>query len=237
MILTPDLLFIHIPKTAGMSCTDFLCEHLRGPIAYFSIKADLGTSTYRNAQVFPGFNHETLEEIYADRERMLNLSGMDVRKVSKILTIIRHPYDLELSTYLFFRNGHNNYLQVFKDSPNIAERIALAQCSFREFVVQSGYFRKESETSIGGRPYRMEDYFLLNGEMPPNVQILKFECLAESLPSAVRAFCASDFQDGFPHSNRSLGERQRMTVEIDDDVKALIIEKHQWVFEHSYYQP
>lgn len=236
MIVSPDILFIHIPKTAGISCTDFLCEHLRGPIGYFSFRPGADNSQYRNAQVYPGFNHETLEEIYADSERIQNLTGVDVHRVEKIIAVIRHPYDLEASTYRFFKNGHRNYLRVFKDSPNIIERIALAQGSFKDFVVQSGYFRKENENSLGGRQYRTEDYLLCNGRLPEKLEILKFEDIQNALPVSVMPYMENPAVD-FPHSNRSHGKRQTFNIDVDDETKELIVAKHRWVFEQGYYLP
>jgi hypothetical protein len=237
VILSQDILFIHIPKTAGVSCTDFLCEHLRGPIAYFALRPGSSETEYNNAQIYPGFNHETLEEIYADSERIRNLTGISIDQVGRILAVIRHPYDLEVSTYLFFKNGHRNFLQLFKNSPNIIERIAMAQGPFKNFVAKSGYFRKESEHSIGGRPYRTEDYLLLDGQLPESLHILRFEEIQHSLPAAVKAYTTSSVSAVVPHLNRSQGKRGTLSVDVDDETKELIVAKHRWVFEQGYYQP
>lgn len=237
MILTRDILFIHIPKTAGVSCTDFLCEYLRQPIAYFSIHANFGKTEYRSARVFPGINHETLEEVYSARAKIIDLTGIDVNHVEKVLTVVRHPYDLEMSIYNFFRNAHRNSLQHLRDSPNLAERIELAKGSFKEFVAGSGNFRQDNTPSHQRRLYRIEDYFLVDGHVPPKVQILKFEDIAETLPTAVEPYCSADFSGEFPHLNRSHSKRERPIVEMDDEVKALIYEKHRWLFDHGYYQP
>ena len=230
MILTRDILFIHIPKTAGVSCTNFLCEYLRKPIAYFSIHANFGKKEYRSARVFPGINHETLEEVYGGREKIIDLSGMDVNRVEKVLTVVRHPYDLEVSIYNFFRNAHRNTLQNLKDSPSLADRIELAKGSFKEFVARSGYFRQDIS-------YRIEDYFLIDGYVPSHVQILKFEDLSETLPTAVEPYLSGDFSGDFPHLNPSDNKGEKPVVEMDDEVKALIYEKHRWLFDHGYYQP
>ena len=29
MVINPDVLFLHIPKTSGTSCTDYLCQTLK----------------------------------------------------------------------------------------------------------------------------------------------------------------------------------------------------------------
>ena len=237
MILTRDILFIHIPKTAGVSCTDFLCRNLRQPIAYFSIQASFGKKKYKSAQIFPGFNHETLEEAYSAREKILDLCGIDVNLVEKVLTVVRHPYDLEASIYNFFRNAHRNALQHLSDSPNLVDRIELAKGSFKEFVAGSGYFRQDNMSPDPQQLYRVEDYFLVDGQVPPNVHILKFEDIGETLPNAVRPYLSPEFSGGFPHLNPSNGKRKKPVTEMDDEVKALIYEKHRWLFDHGYYQP
>ncbi|TGD75245.1 hypothetical protein E4634_04410 [Mangrovimicrobium sediminis] len=239
MILSPDILFIHIPKTAGVSCTDFLCDNLRGPVAYFSIHAVLGQKAkkYRRANLYPGFNHETLEEVLAEKKRIHDLSGLDVEDVGKILTVIRHPYDLEASSYRFFRNAGNNWLRAFSQDRSILERIELARGSFKEFVAGSGYFRKRSGAAPGDPGYRTEEYFQVDGMLPPKLHILKFEELGTDLPALIEPYCDGAIEGGFPHTNRSVGRRQQaIDIHIDDETRALIADKHQWVFDQGFYE-
>ena len=214
----------------GTSCTDFLCQTLRPPIFCFSIKS-MHAKHHFNARLLSGYSHETLEEIYADSARIESETGISVTGIDNILAVIRHPYDLELSNYTFFRNGRNNVLRgnAFQ-VPHILEKVELAQGSVCEFVERSGSFRDDNN----GRGYRTEDYFRIGGEIPDNVTLLRFENLDEDFPLATEPFRA-DTKMGFPHSNKSAPGEGVSMDELDGPTKAAIYNKHQWLFDEGYY--
>ncbi len=231
MVINKNFIFIHIPKTGGTSCTDYLCQTLQPPIFCFSIKS-MHADHHFNARLLSGYSHETLEEIYADSERLKQETGISVTGINNILAVIRHPYELELSNYSFFRNGRSNVLKgkAFQ-VPHILEKVELAQGQFRDFVEYSGYFRDDK----AGRGYRTEDYFLIDGKIPENVTLLKFEELDRKFPVATQAFRVNE-SIAFPHSNKSAPFKKFTAGDLDEKTKDAICAKHKWLFDEGYYE-
>jgi hypothetical protein len=62
MVINPDVLFLHIPKTSGTSCTDYLCQTLKGPV--FPVLAALSD----DIGAFPGKRHTGLQPRNAGRD-------------------------------------------------------------------------------------------------------------------------------------------------------------------------
>ena len=182
-----------------------------------------------NARLLSGYSHETLEEIYADSARIESETRINVTNVENIFAVIRHPYDLELSNYVFFRNGRKNVLRgsAFQ-VPHILDKVELAQGSVREFVERSGYFRGDNS----GRGYRTEDYFRIRGEIPDNVTLLRFENLEEEFPLAMAPFLAEKKME-FPHSNKSAPGEGISMDELDGPTKIAIYKKHRWLFDET----
>jgi hypothetical protein len=179
-----------------------------------------------------GYSHETLEEIYADSERLKQETGISVMGINNIFAVIRHPYELELSNYSFFRNGRKNVLRgAAFQVPHILEKVELAQGSLCKFVERSGYFR-DRET---GQGYRTEDYFLIDGKIPDNVTLLRCEELDEKFQSVTAPFRVAGNIE-FPHSNKSAPFKEFSTADLDGETKQAIYEKHQWLFDAGYYE-
>ena len=231
MVINKELIFIHIPKTGGTSCTDYLCRTLTGPVFCFSIKSMFHDHHFE-AKLVSGYSHETLQEVYADEERIKRETGISVSDIGNIIAVIRHPYELELSNYSFFRNGRTNVLkgEAFQ-VPHIMEKIELAQGSFRNFVEHSGYFRNDEN----GSGYQVEDYFLIDGEIPGNLTLLRFEELEEKFTSVVAPFCVNPALE-FPHSNKSATLTEMSVADIDEPTKVAIYRKHRWLFDAGCYR-
>lgn len=231
MVISSDLLFIHIPKTGGTSCTDYLCQTLRGPVFCSSIKY-LHASMHFNATLFEGYSHETLEEIYGSRDSIMAATGIDPTKLRNVFAVIRNPYTLELSNYLFFRNGRENILRgpAFQ-VPHIQDKVALAQGSFKNFVLESGYFRDD----VAGQSFRTEDYLQLNGEIPNFLTVLRAEELDDCFPGLTRAFRQRD-DVPFPRANASGGQGDMQLEDIDWESRQAIHAKHAWLFDNGYYE-
>ncbi len=231
MVINREFLFIHIPKTGGTSCTDYLCQTLKGPVFCSSIKSQHADHHF-NATLFPGYSHETLDEIYADKDRIFELTGVDPTSLTNVFAVVRHPYTLELSNYLFFRNGRKNILKgpAFQ-VPHVQRKVELAQNSFAYFVQNSGYFREE----LDGIVFRTEDYITLSGRVPDFLTILRSETLGNTFPDITRPFRERD-DIPFPHSNKSRMEGDMQLEDIDAETKEIIQAKHAWVFDNGYYE-
>jgi hypothetical protein len=230
MVCNQDLIFLHIPKAGGTSCTDYLCQTLKTPIFSSSIKSKFAEHHY-DAQLIEGYSHETLEEIYQNEDTLFEQMGIKVKQIKNIFVVIRHPYELELSNYLFFRNGKNNVLRgpAFQ-VPHVLEKIDLAQGTFDHFVRDSGYFRDDAE----GRGIRCEQYFLLDGEIPEQLTILRAEDLSEEFPRVTRQFRVRD-DIPFPYVNKSGSASVATDDYLNKKTKRAIVEKHQWLFSNGFY--
>lgn len=230
MVITQEFLFIHIPKTGGTSCTDYLCQTLRGPVYCSSIKY-LHAEKHFEATLFPGYSHETLNEIHSKKHDIEEATGIDATAIRDVFAVIRNPYALELSNYNFFRNGKKNLLKgpAFQ-VPHVQEKVELAQGSFPEFITRSGYFRDDLE----GQKLRTEDYITLNGKVPDYLTILKAEELSTTFPAVTAPY--RDREDvPFPHTNQS-GNNENLTLDdLDTQTRELIQAKHQWLFDQGYY--
>lgn len=231
MILNRDILFIHIPKTGGVSCCEVLCRHLPGPVYYYDLKS-LMHKTHFNAQLLPGIGHETLEEVYRDAGRIRAQTGIDVRGVQKVVAVIRHPVDLELSTYYFYREGIKQWrhLPMFQEE-HVTERMELARGDLKTFVERSGYFRQPTDERAD---YTIESYFTIDGEIPDGVWLLKFEQLEQQFRETVGPFLdGGDYE--FPRRNVSADHRPDEPPELDAATLQAIYDKHRWLFERGYY--
>jgi len=229
MVINPDVLFLHIPKTSGTSCTDYLCQTLKGPV-FLSSLLYRTTSVHFRASVIPGFSHETLEEISGARADIEKSTGILLDNIRLIVAVLRHPYDLELSNYHFYRNGNHNLAgsKIFRDA-RAEWRIGLAQGSFADFVANSGHFRVRSD----GSDIRCEDYLLVGGKLDPRIRLLRAESVSTEFPRLLEPYTQGAVE--FPFTNRSRWEDAPPFEALDRDLQQLIYLKHKWVFDQGYY--
>jgi Sulfotransferase family len=229
MIVNPDVLFLHIPKTGGTSCTDYLCQALTGPVFLSSLHYQT-SATHFQASVIPGISHETLSEIHDSRDELERKTGIRLDEIKLIVAVLRHPYEIELSNYHFYRDGNRNILshRMFRDARTVW-RIDLAQGDFAGFVAQSGHFR----VGFDGVDLRCEDYFLVGGQMDPRIRLLRAESLSVDFPRLLQPYTRSGVD--FPFVNRSRRESPVPFEDLDDDLRELIYLKHRWVFDNGYY--
>lgn len=220
MIFNESLLFVHMPKTAGMSLTQRLLDVLPRPV-WYSLPWDASRGVERgigwagvkklgqvlarplrrlspnlHGRLFPrtrwdhgegityldGFRHEPLA--YAGRVTASYGRPLDAFK--KIVSVSRNPYDLEVSRYAFFRRPD-------AVAPEAEKRLA-QQSSFEEFVRGSAWFGVPD-----GKP---DSYFVVDGEMPKNLDIVRFENLDEDL-ARVLGDLGIDAGASLPWQNRT----------------------------------
>lgn len=229
MVINPDVLFLHIPKTGGTSCTDFLCQALAEPVFLSSLHYQT-SATHFQASVIPGISHETLGEIHESSGELARKTGILLDDLKLIVAVLRHPYEIELSNYHFYRDGNNNILRhkMFRDA-RTEWRIDLAQGDFAGFVRNSGHFR----VGFDGADLRCEDYFLVGGKMDPRMRLLRAETLSVDFPRLLQPFTRGDVD--FPFTNRSRRESSTPFENLDGDLRQLIYLKHKWVFDNGYY--
>jgi hypothetical protein len=231
MVFNESLLFIHIPKTGGTSCTNYLCQHLAQPSFSSSLKSQTDEWHF-NAKLLPGYSHETLSEAYSDYKNIYEQSGIDVRAIPALLAVIRDPVTLELSAYNFYRNGANNVLQATAfQVPEVKERIELAQGGLKHFIRHWGYFRD----GFSGDGLRTEDYVTLDGELPENLTLLKVESLDQQFTALMRTFLGGQAHP-FEAANVTKNPNKVTADDLDSETIECIYHKHRWLYDQGFYE-
>ena len=223
MIFNEDLIFIHIGKTGGLSCSHYLLKNLPGEINNCHDRAEneirkLGLED-RNIIARPdiGFNrHNSLSEALAFIKTIKNKQLNDFKRV---LVVIRHPITLE---YSYFKHIQKPRVKKRRKNTRFKD---LSGRSFEYFIEHAPYHRSD---------HPQEAFFLIDGKIPENVTLIKFENLAEEFTAAVREFLPDGEKEPFPHRNKSKAE---VTLEHDlsEREKELIYKKHAFMFDEGFY--
>jgi hypothetical protein len=100
MVFNRDVLFLHVPKTGGVSVTNYLLQVLLAPV-YYVTKGPIGQAAAREGVSFIGGEaHQTL----ATARRFLRGHGFELEQFPRIFATIRNPYDLAVSYYTYKRS-------------------------------------------------------------------------------------------------------------------------------------
>src|SRR5262245_44151147 len=89
ILFNKELLFVHNPKTAGTSLLKHLGERLSGQVHYAGVN-ELGTY------------HPSLSRALAYACTVTHNNSHDFRR---IISVMRNPYDREISMYVYFRDS------------------------------------------------------------------------------------------------------------------------------------
>ena len=235
MIFSKDVLFIHVPKTGGTSTTFYLLGVLPEPI-YYSHPFRDEVLPNRAIVEITGRRHESLAEardVVADY-------GFDIHRFPLILAAIRNPYDLEVSRYAYLRAG----------LPwERGEDLELALASdFERFAVKSqhrgGHWwgsDPETHAALGfdrndrnGHPYPddLATFYTLDGEIPENLRVIRFEHLAGDLIDALRTI-GIDGGGEVPWFNRSPHDDYRSYY--TRRAEEAVYDRYRWAFDRGFY--
>jgi hypothetical protein len=222
MIFNGNLIFIHIGKTGGMSCSEYLLNNLQPPVYNCHADALKEVVPYNPDNVVPltGIGrHSTLVEAL---EFIAGHNGKTLEDFQKVIAVVRHPYSIEYSYYQHLQKPHIKERRR-KRSPQL---IALAEGDFRMFVEQAGYHRDGVS---------QDSFFRVDGEIPERVELLKFEELSTSLPTAIANFRKPGAEHPFPHRNKSKYPT-KLSKLLTPEVEELIYQKHKFMFDSGIYQ-
>lgn len=209
MLFNDRILFIHVPKTGGMSVTRFLIENIPGP---FTISLPKGhKSPSPDIDPIEGKRHERL----ADAARLLAKHGRTLDEFETILAVIRNPYDLEVSYYHYKRLG-------YKYDAGKAQNLALAG-DFSAFARKAPYY--------GRLPARIHEWYEIDGACPPNLRILRFESLRSELLELVSRFGPLKHDLGRENTTRHGPFEEYLNAETEQ----AIYEKYRWLFDKGFY--
>ncbi|WP_116364837.1 hypothetical protein [Parahaliea mediterranea] len=221
MVFNQDIVFIHIGKTGGMSCAHYLLQNLCPPVYNCHVEADIEAARYgyRESQVVPVLNVNRHCTLAAAEQHILRLTGVSTAD-RRVLAVVRNPYDLE---YSFYRHLQKDDV-IERRKKNDSELVALAQGDFGAFVKHAGYHRPG---------LRQEDYFMMGGVVPPNVEIIRFENLESAFRQAVQS-CLRDGACGEFRRLNTTAYSDSVDKHLDRETKATIYLKHKYIFDHYY---
>jgi hypothetical protein len=123
----PKIIFVHIPKTAGVSVTEYLCGFYE-PGKIYSGKTMLD---YQNIESKSLVNFDLLKGHiffhYIEHNQFL--------ENHQLITVLRHPVERVISLYRFWRSHTDEFAQDTTLHPAIRGRVVLAKTlSLHDFV-------------------------------------------------------------------------------------------------------
>jgi hypothetical protein len=303
MVFNRDVLFLHVPKTGGVSVTNYLLQVLPTPV-YYVTKGPIGPADAREGVSFiPGEAHQTL----VTARNFLPEHGFELEQFPRILATLRNPYDLTVSYYTYKRTPQVEFTLLDADTapaaPAIGTRttpgrnklqealgdalaklqpgtVARFEPTGNEALVQLGkelhrvavdrgrpietwrhggalyatlkirpsksfrnvhlsrhldfpQFVQASSSSGRNHLSRLSKYYFLDGEMPANLRILRFERLADQVRGALQEIGIRGDAE-FPWLNRS--DHGPYVDYYDEQSERGVYEASRWVFDHGYYE-
>jgi len=220
VVFNKDLIFIHIGKTGGMSCANYLLHNLKKPIynCHHDVFDEMKRLKMSNVIPKPDiFRHCTLTEAL---DHISQINGKQLKDFSKVVAVIRHPYSLEYSFYNHLQKPHVRERR--KDETHLLE---LADCDFKTFVEKAEHHRKD---------HTQDDFVRVGNKIPTNVALIRYEQLNVAFPEAVSRFCKKKHAYPFPHYNRT-EYKSNIRNELTEEVKELIYQKHKFLFDNGFY--
>jgi hypothetical protein len=210
VIFNENLLFVHVPKTAGMSISAHLLELLPGPV--YVTAAEPETAVGPGVVQLPGHRHERLCEV----DDVVGPHGFSLKRFPLILAVIRNPYELEVSRYAYLQAGHAH-------DGGPAQRLAMMQ-DFETFASDSPYY--------GKRHSGIEGYFTVSGRRPEALRVVRYEQLDDDLREALASVGLASVAQ-LPWRNRSRHDHWRCYY--TPAAEQAVYERFRWVFEQGWY--
>jgi hypothetical protein len=209
MVFNEQLLFVHVPKTGGMSMTHTLLQSLPGKVYCTAPNGHHGAQVAAET-VLKGLRHETLPQAAA----LLQKQGRALADFERIVCVARNPYEQEASRYRYLRMG-------LPHDAGPAQTLALAG-DFERFVAESTWWFD----NIG-------DFYALDGAVPRNLQVLRQEELAADFAQHVGPFLQPGWQ--LPRINTTRQDHADDTLPMSAAARAVIQRKYRWLFDAGWY--
>jgi hypothetical protein len=211
VIFSKDLLFIHVPKTGGMSVTRYLLQVLPRPVYYAHQTVDERITDTGIVQM-PGRRHETLEQA----AQVVGEYGFNLSDFRLIISALRNPYSLEVSRYAYLQTGK-------AVDRGYNQKLALTE-DFENFAIKS-FGHTGSQDDI-------EKYFVIDSKVPKNLRIVFYENLVRDIRDALRIVGIEEEPD-FPWVNRSHhGDFLSYYTRLAEEA---VYQRYRWVFDNGFY--
>lgn len=207
VIFNDEFLFIHVPKTAGIAVADGLCRSLKGTV--YSASRPGESLSRDHVNIIHGDRHQTLK----GADQFFKDAGLPHRlsRFKTILAMVRNPYEIEVSRFHYLRLGREWDRGVVQD-------LAM-EGDFAKFVRGSTWW------------FKHEDYYVVDGVTPPNLQIVRYEGFAATISTDFASF----FQTPFVVKQLNASHKTQYKDYYDKELEAHVYRKYQWLFDQGYY--
>lgn len=210
ILFNERILFVHNPKTAGTSVLAHLQAVLADPV-YTAGANELGT------------HHPALSTAVGYACGVTGKSFFDV-----VLTVIRNPFDREVSMYRYFREVLAESPGLESDMPDAAMRHRVRKSAELEFNAYLQWlWDNEGTVDIWRSKYFYE---LAEGTRLESLRVLRFETVASDLGEALGTDGPS-----LPHLNAS--RNHSPICHFDTKSIRIVRASYDWVFRAGWYSP
>jgi hypothetical protein len=215
ILFNNQILFVHNPKTGGTSLLKHLGNILAEPIYYAGVQ-EIGTY------------HPSLSRALTYSCTMI---GNPVYEFERIISVIRNPYDREISMYVYFRDILCNSKSLSRDlnNPSIERSVRMAgQLSFDDYLVWV-------DSEFGTCDIWRSKYFYRTDEehVPATLRILRMEYLENDLADGLRDLKLRSNVATLPRLNVS----PRTPADVYREARSveIVTRSYKWIFESGYY--
>ncbi|MGI3902679.1 MAG: hypothetical protein ACRYGP_20530 [Janthinobacterium lividum] len=208
ILFNDDTLFVHNPKTAGTSLLSFFQTALPGPVRTAGVK-ELGT------------HHPSLSMAIGYACGVTGQSSFD-----RVLTVIRNPWDREVSMYVYFRDVLSTSPALAENLPDPAMRHRVqkaAELSFKSYL--RWLWKTEGTVDVWNSRFF---YQPVEGGRSEALHVLRFEHLKRDLDRCLSARAAS-----VPKMNVS--DRGPTASYYDKRTADLVRRSYRWMFDAGHY--
>jgi len=216
MVFNDKVLFIHLGKTGGMSITAYMQQTLRAPVIEVENANLMVSGQNLKKIVVPGIRHANLVQA----AEFVSHHGLKLPDFEVIFAVVRDPLSMEQSYYKHLRK-ETVIRRVEKIRGTANDRLEMAQLDFDSFA-------KSNITHFTGD---LAAFFTIEGKIPPNMQILKFEEISVAVPKLLAPY--QTHSRPFPHKNKS-SEKVDLS-QLSQEAILNIRKKYSWFYDQGFY--
>ena len=211
MLIGPSLIFVHNPRAGGASVREYLQRAVPG--RYFPV-ADPKLSNADKSWLI----HQGLEVCYQYATR----SGFDPFSIPT-LVVIRNPYSLSLSGYLYLAQRHG-------------QKIRNMEQTFEQYlenlIAATPPEQLEAKADAEYGPFTA--FMTLGGVIPSNLTVARTESLREDVEVFVQSLPGAHKVKNFPHTNRS--EHEHFSQYFGNAEEEMVYRIYKNTFESGLYR-